>query len=466
MNGRPGPQTGRIGAIIVPRIGSPIRRRIGSVTTLEDELEDPLDDRDDDSALDFPPTLGPEEVVARSSAMHLVAPVWRPDGNALIFVGVRTNDPFREAGNPLAGRGSIEKQDLPFRGDPRLFTRLVSAGATPATSPGFPRYSPVRIVDPVIAPGGDWLFSYFAPGSGNPTSIFVKTQTPSEPDRVFEISRTAKSETRDIAYGEWSPPGADDDDPSRFWVIHEECVPNYGLDSTVRSLVTGSTKQSVDVAYAQGIGTDLHSFEAPRFSQRTAPGWSRGWCVSMPGLPGGKFIAGAIAFGPERDPERPVTLIESGPGRERTQPQFSPDGKWISFLDGEEGRRSVVVAPFPQIPQRDAFPIRDTPETPWLTVAAPDPSRGVTDHANPQWDAGSRRLIYEKFENGVHQVYGRRIIDPGRPLRDEVRISENPSENYYHYNAENQLVSSQLRSPLTWYPSARSCLSRFLRALR
>jgi len=36
----------------------------------------------------------------------------------------------------------------------------------------------------------------------------------------------------------------------------------------------------------------------------------------------------------------------------------------------------------------------------------------------------------------------------------------------YHYNAENQLVSSQLRSPLTWYPSARSCLSRFLRALR
>jgi len=249
----------------------------------------------------------------------------------------------------------------------------------------------------------------------------------------FEISRTASSELeiRDIAYGEWSPPGADPDDPSRFWVIHEECIPGHGFDSAVRSLVSSSARRSVDVAYAQVTGTDLNSFEAPRFSQRTAPGWSRGWCVFMPGIAGGKFIGGAIAFGPERDPERPVTLIEGGLGRQRTQPQFSPDGKWISFLDGEEGNRSVVVAPFPQMPRRDAFPIRDTPDTPWLTVATPDPPRGVTDHANPQWDAGSRRLIYQKVVRGKHQIYGRRIIDPERPIRDEVRVSENATEDYY-----------------------------------
>ena len=102
------------------------------------------------------------------------------------------------------------------------------------------------------------------------------------------------------------------------------------------------------------------------------------------------------------------------------------------------------------------------------------------DASELHFDVRNRRVINYRRDDPTGSVAGK----IAEALRESVRSFEDDTKafvdsikrkltagaivflNHYHYNAENQLVSSQLRSPLTWYPSARSCLSRFLRALR
>jgi len=49
---------------------------------------------------------------------------------------------------------------------------------------------------------------------------------------------------------------------------------------------------------------------------------------------------------PLKGDQGPATLVQS-PASD-AEPQFSPDGRWLTYYSGENGRNEVYVQPFPQ----------------------------------------------------------------------------------------------------------------------
>lgn len=302
---------------------------------------------------------------------------------------------------------------------------------------------------PRWSPDGKWLaFTSSRPGAARGNQVWLlprdggeATQLTDTKGRLSSFEWSPDSQRLALVIGDPDPDNPDPDNPAAAPAANAGgrggrgaaapspkpiVIDRYHFKQDGQGYLTGNRHSYIYLF-------DLARKKTERLTTQTkwdegAPGWS----------PDGKWIA----FGsnhvadPDRDPGGQVYIAESKPGVTEKMitpldahaaggrgghPEWSPDGKWLAYLQGEDKKWEVYSQ------EHLALVPADGSSQPALVKAAVDLDRGV---ANPRWSAdGKSMTVLVTDDRSVYPVRVPIGAGAAEPLMAKPVVVSSPSQH-------------------------------------